>query len=109
MSQFLILALPVILYLSLCTLPRAAGSLYTIGAIFLVAQLAWWFGVSGKSDAGAMAALLTFAQVAIVIAGLVQGLRLLALPADASRGRYVALVIGGALIGAAVLRQSFGG
>lgn len=108
MSQILILALPVIIYLSLCALPRAAGTLYTIGASFLLAQGVWWLGVSGKPDAGAMAALLTLAQVAIVLAGLVQGLRLLALSADASRGRYVALILGGALIGAAVLRQTFG-
>lgn len=105
MSQLLILALPVVVYLSLCALPRAAGTLYTIGVMFLLAQVARWFGLAG--DAGA--AVLTFAQVAIVLAGLVQGLRLLALPADASRGRYVALVMGGALIGAAVLRQTFGG
>jgi hypothetical protein len=109
MSQLLILALPALIFLSLCALPRAAGTLYTIGLSFLLAQGVWWLGVSGKSDAGALAALLTFAQVAIVIAGLVQGLRLLALPADASRGRYVALVFGGVLIGVAVMRQTFGG
>jgi hypothetical protein len=104
MTSLLILALPVVVYVSLCTLPRAAGTLYTIGTMFLLAQGARWLGVVG--DGGT--AILGFAQVGIVLAGLVQGLRLLALPESASRNRYVALVFGGALIGAALLRNTFG-
>ena len=99
----LILALPIAVYLSLCALPRAAGSLYTIGVMFLLAQAAQWSGIVSQS-----AALVTFAQIAMVLAGLVQGLRLLALPATASPTRYYALVFGGALLGAALLRNSFG-
>lgn len=99
----LILALPIAAYLSLCALPRAAGSLYTIGVMFLLAQIAQWTGIAGQG-----AALLSLTQVAIVLAGLVQGLRLLALPAAAPRGRYIALVFGGALIGAAILRRTLG-
>lgn len=104
MTPLLILALPVVVYLSLCTLPRAAGTLYTIGTMFLLAQAARWFGLVG--DGGGT--ILGFAQVGIVLAGLVQGLRLLALPEGASRNRYIALIFGGALIGAALLRNTFG-
>jgi hypothetical protein len=104
MHALLILALPLVAYLSLCSLPRAAGTLYTIGTMFLLAQAARWLGLVG--DGGAV--LLGFAQVGIVLAGLVQGLRLLALPPDASRNRYIALVFGGALLGAALLRNFLG-
>lgn len=104
MTLTLMLALPVVIYLSLCRLPRAAGSLYTIGIVFLLAQVVRWLGLVGEGGA----ALLTFAQIGIVMAGLVQGLRLLALPTETSSNRYVALVIGGALLGAAVLRSSMG-
>lgn len=104
MTPLLILALPVVVYLSLCALPRAAGSLYTIGTMFLLAQAARWFDLFGAGGA----TLLGFAQMGIVLAGLVQGLRLLALPSAASRSRYVALVFGGALLGAALLRNTFG-
>jgi hypothetical protein len=51
---------------------------------------------------------LAFAQLGIVLAGLVQGLRLMVLPAEASRGRYLALIFGGLLIGAALLRSGLG-
>lgn len=104
MPSILILALPVVIYLSLCRLPRAPGTLYTIGIMFILAQAASWLGLVGQGGA----ALLGFAQVGIVLAGLVQGLRLLVLPAGASRNRYLALVFGGALIGAALLRNSLG-
>ena len=104
MPNVVILALPVVIYLSLCALPRAAGTLYTIGIVFLLAQAAAWTGFATQGSA----TLLGFAQVGMVLAGLVQGLRLLALPADASRNRYFALVLGGALIGAALLRSIFG-
>lgn len=105
MSPILLLALPVVVYLSLCRLPRAAGTLYTIGIMFLLAQGLGWLGFLDQG----WTALLGFAQIGIVLAGLVQGLRLLALPADASPKRYLALVFGGALIGAALLRNTFGG
>lgn len=105
MPSILILALPVVIYLSLCRLPRAPGTLYTIGIMFLLAQAVSWLGLLGKGGS----AILGFAQVGIVLAGLVQGLRLLVLPAGASRNRYLALVLGGALIGAALLRSSLGG
>ena len=104
MPSFVLLALPVVIYLSLCALPRAAGSIYTIGAMFLLAAALSWSGLLGD----AATAVLIFAQVAIVLAGLVQGLRLLALPADQSPARYYALVIGGMLFAAAILRTAFG-
>ncbi|WP_430465365.1 hypothetical protein [Tabrizicola sp.] len=105
MPSILILALPVVVYLSLCRLPRAPGTLYTIGIMFLLAQAIGWLGLGGPQ----VAPLLTLAQVGIVLAGLVQGLRLLALPDTASRNRYLALVVGGLLIGAAVLNSIMGG
>lgn len=108
MSSAMILVFPLVLYLSLCALPRAAVSLFAIGVSFLVAQGVWWLGVSGRGDAGALAGLLTFVQIAIVMAGLVQGLRLTLLPADAGRGSYIALILGGALLAAAILRSAFG-
>lgn len=104
MPSILILALPVVVYLSLCRLPRAPGTLYTIGIMFLLAQALVWlepFGAWG-------AAILGFAQVGIVLAGLVQGLRLMVLPAEASRNRYLALVLGGVLVGAALVSRSLG-
>jgi|GEM_PF-3478661 len=105
MQPVLILALPVVIYLSLCTLPRAAGTLYTIGIVFLLAQGAIWFGLAQEGH-GPM--LLRLAQVGMVLAGLVQGIRLLALPETAGRGRYLALVLGGVLIGAGLMRSMFG-
>lgn len=104
MPSILILALPVVLYVSLCSLPRGPGSLYTIGTMFVLAQLASWLGLFGSGGA----AVLAFAQLGIVLAGLVQGLRLMVLPAEASRGRYLALVLGGLLIGAALVSSGLG-
>ncbi len=83
MPSILILVLPVVLYVSLCSLPRGPGSLYTIGTMFVLAQAASWLGLFGSGGA----AVLAFAQLGIVMAGLVQGLRLMVLPAEASRGR----------------------
>lgn len=105
MAPILILALPVVIYLSLCRLPRAAGTLYTIGIMFVLAQALGWLGLVGPQAAP----LLGFAQVGIVLAGLVQGLRLLVLPVEASRNRYLALVFGGLLIGAALVNSALGG
>jgi hypothetical protein len=104
MPSILILALPVVLYVSLCSLPRGPGSLYTIGTMFVLVQLVSWLGLVGSGGA----AVLAFAQLGIVMAGLVQGLRLMVLPAEASRGRYLALIFGGLLIGAALLRSGLG-
>lgn len=104
MTLILMFGFPVVIYLSLCSLPRAPGSLYTIGIVFLLAQAARWLGLLAEGGG----VVLTLAQISIVMAGLVQGLRLLALPAETSRGRYLALVVGGALLGAAVLRNSLG-
>lgn len=104
MPSILILALPIVIYLSLCRLPRAPGTLYTIGIMFLLAQGLIWLEVFGASGT----AIVGFVQVGIVIAGLVQGLRLMVLPAEASRGRYVALVVGGVLIGAALVSRALG-
>ncbi len=104
MPSILILVLPVVLYVSLCSLPRGPGSLYTIGTMFVLAQLASWMGWVGSGGA----AVLAFAQLGIVLAGLVQGLRLMVLPPEASRGRYVALILGGLLIGAALVSSGLG-
>jgi hypothetical protein len=104
MPSILILVLPVVLYVSLCSLPRGPGSLYTIGTMFVLAQLSSWMGWVGSGGA----AVLAFAQLGIVLAGLVQGLRLMVLPPEASRGRYVALILGGLLIGAALVSSGLG-
>jgi len=104
MPSILILALPLVLYVSLCSLPRGPGSLYTIGTMLLMAQAANWLGLVGSGGATVLA----FAQFGIVLARLVQGLRLMVLPAEASRGRYLALICGGLLIGVALLRSGLG-
>lgn len=90
------LLLPLVVYLSLCQLPKGRGAAIGIGFAAVVAALAW---VGGGA---AMPPLVAVVVPALVAAAAVQAVRVFA-GASMARGTYIALVGLPIVIGVALL------
>jgi hypothetical protein len=95
-----LLLIPAGIYLSLATLPKGRLALAGIAIAFAVSMLLWWINVP-EGGGGPIAGLIRLAQIAMVMAAIVQGLRSF-IPAEAPAWAYPAVVAAG-LVGGAVL------
>lgn len=96
-----LLIVPAGIYLSLALLPKGKQALAGIAIAFAASQILWWINVP-EGGSGPLATLFTLAQVAMALAAVAQGLRIM-LPHDTPRWAYPAIVGAGFAVGAIMI------
>ena len=96
-----LLAAPAGIYLSLAMLPRARAALGGIAVAFAASHALWWINVP-EDGGGPIAALIRLAQIAMIMAAIVQAVRTFLQP-QAQTWLYPVIVAAGLAGGAAMV------
>jgi uncharacterized membrane-anchored protein len=96
----ILLAVPAGIYLSLAMLPKGRAALGGIAVAFAASHVLWWINVP-EDGSGPIAMLIRLAQIAMIMAAIVQGVRTFLQP-QAQAWLYPAIVAAG-LVGGALM------